>query len=248
MAKILIENASVSYYLRKRGTSGRGLERGSVGARISSIGRYVEIEALRDVSLSLADGDRVGLVGINGSGKSTLLKLCAGALAAKSGTVEIEGKVSPQFALSSGLKPRLSGRMNAELKCLYMGAPQRSIPALVEEVKELSGLGGYFELPIRSYSAGMKSRFVMSLLRLIRGEVLIMDEWISAADPSLSKKIGGLQAQLVGRAKILLLASHSRRILSSWVDQVIWMDQGRVMAFGPLKEVYSEYNAFIKKR
>jgi ABC-type polysaccharide/polyol phosphate transport system ATPase subunit len=248
MASITIQNASVSYYLRKKATSGKNLDRGNVGARMSSIGRYIEIEALRDISLSLVDGDRVGLVGINGSGKSTLLKLCAGALAAKSGTVEIEGKVSPQFALSSGLRPKLSGRLNAELKCLYMGAPQRAIPGLVEEVKELSGLGGYFELPMRSYSAGMKSRLVMSLLRLVRGEVLVMDEWVSAADPTLSKKIGGLQAQLVGRAKILLLASHSRRILNSWVDKVIWVDQGRIVAYGPMKEVFSEYNAFIRQR
>jgi len=248
MARINIRNASVSYFLRKSGAKVKSLERGAVGAQIVVGRRYLEITALKNITLSLNDGDRVGLVGINGSGKSTLLKLCAGALAAQSGTVAIEGRVSPQFALGSGMKPALTGRQNTELKCLYMGVPQSAIAAHVEEVKALSGLGGYFELPIQSYSAGMRSRLVMSLLRLVRGEILIMDEWINAADPSLSTKVSGLQAQLVERAKILLLASHSRRVLEEWVDTLAWLDQGEILALGRVGEVYPEYQTWMKTR
>jgi ABC-2 type transport system ATP-binding protein/lipopolysaccharide transport system ATP-binding protein len=243
MARITIHNASVSYYLRNSAPSGRRLERGGFGGRLTTLGRYVEIEALRDISLSLSDGDRVGLVGLNGSGKSTLLKLCAGAVAAKSGVIRIEGKVTPQFALSSGLRPKLTGRLNTELKCLYLGVPQRDIRQLVEEVKELCGLGGYFELPMHTYSAGMKSRLVISLLRLVHGEILLMDEWVTTVDASLNNRIGSVQKQLVERSKILLLASHSRRVLTGWVDKLIWMDQGRIVAFGPLNDVLPAYEA-----
>src|SRR5690606_30441465 len=117
-AHIEIRDASVSYFLRKSAGATEIQRRGAVGAPIVVGKRYLEVHALRDISLSLKTGDRVGLVGINGSGKSTLLKLCAGALAVQSGTMNVKGKISPQFALGSGIKPDLTGRLNAKLKCL----------------------------------------------------------------------------------------------------------------------------------
>lgn len=248
MAKIDIQNANVSYFMRKSAVAVETFERSTVGAQILVGRRYIEIAALRDISFSLKNGDRVGLIGTNGSGKSTLLKLCSGALAAQTGSVNIEGVVSPQFALGAGLRQELSGRQNAELKCLYLGVPQRAIAEHVRDVKEISGLGSYFELPMRSYSAGMKSRLVMALLRLVRGEILIMDEWINAVDPSLSETVGGLQSQLIERSRILLLASHSERILRQWVNQVIWLEQGSLRAFGPVDDVLKEYQSWIKRR
>jgi ABC-2 type transport system ATP-binding protein/lipopolysaccharide transport system ATP-binding protein len=248
MARIDIQDASVSYFLRKRGGIGKSTERDAVGAQIIVGRRYLEIAALKNLTLSLKDGDRVGLVGVNGSGKSTLLKLCAGALAAQSGTVTIEGKVSPQFRLGAGIRPNLSGRRNAELKCLYMGRPQRSIPKYVEEVKALSGLGGYFELPVETYSAGMRSRLVMSLMRLVRADILIMDEWINAADASVNETANTLQAELIGQSSILILASHSQRVLSEWTEKLIWLDQGEVRAMGTVQEVFPEYQKWTGKR
>ena len=247
MASIEIDKVSVSYMLRRWNTSKEATGGGKVGAQVRQRRGYLEIAALRDVSLSLKTGDRVGLIGINGSGKSTLLKLCAGAVSPQSGTITIDGKVSPQFGLGSGLKPGLSGRQNAELKCLYLGVPQGSIKTYVEDVKGLSGLGDYFELPIKSYSAGMKSRLVMSLLRLMKGEILIMDEWINAADPTLNKAVGGLQKQLVQKAQILMLATHSTRTLLQSVATVLWLHSGEVRAYGPVREVLREYKTWLRK-
>lgn len=246
MAKVELQNVTVSYFMRKTATGNRSLERDTVGAPILVGQRYLEIAALRNVSLKLVDRDRVGLIGSNGSGKSTLLKLCVGALSAKSGSIEINGTVRPQFALGAGLKPQLSGRQNAELKCLYLGVSQRDIQEHVEAAREISGLGGYFELPISSYSAGMKSRFVMSLLRLVHGEILIMDEWINAVDPRLNEAVEGIQKRLINQSKILLLASHSERVLKSWVDKLAWLDQGQLKAFGGVDEVYREYHSWLK--
>lgn len=242
MAKIDLRNVSVSYFMRKSAATAKKFERDAVGAQIVVGQRYIEIAALQDVSLELKDGDRVGLVGANGSGKSTLLKLCAGGLAAQSGEVDIEGMVSPQFALSTGLRPELSGRQNTELKCLYMGVPQLQVASHIDDVRRISGLGGYFDLPIKSYSAGMKSRLVMSLLRLVHGEILIMDEWINTVDSSLSKTIGSLQSQLIARSKILMLASHSERVLREWVKTLIWIDQGRIREIGAVNDVIRAYN------
>lgn len=240
-AKIQLTDVSVSYFLKKGRDAKKALEQGTVGAQIVIGKRYLEVAALKNINFSIEEGERVGLVGVNGSGKTTLLKLCAGALSIQSGSLEIVGKVSPQFSLGSGLKSSLSGRQNARLKCLYLGTPQSKIDGLVEEVKDLSGLGGYFELPIQSYSAGMKSRFVMSLLPLVRGEILIMDEWINANDTA----VDGIQQRLISKAKILLLASHSKPVLDAWVDRLVWLDRGELRAVGTVDEVYDEYRDFM---
>jgi ABC-type polysaccharide/polyol phosphate transport system ATPase subunit len=248
VAGIEIKDASVSYFLRHKGEKNRSLERGSVGGQIIQRRRYLEIEALKSITLSIKQGDRVGLIGMNGSGKSTLLKLCSGALSVQSGSINIDGRVSAQFSMGAGIKGSLSGRRNAELKCLYMGTPQRSISERVEEAKALSQLGGYFELPVSSYSAGMRSRLVMSMIRLVRADILIMDEWIGAADGSVNKIVNRLKRDLIESASLVVLASHSERVLKEWAKTVVWLDGGKVEAMGPVDEIYPAFEQFLASR
>jgi ABC-2 type transport system ATP-binding protein/lipopolysaccharide transport system ATP-binding protein len=246
VAGIEIKDASVSYFLRHKSEKNRSLERGSVGGQIVQRRQYLEIEALKNITLSIKQGDRVGLIGMNGSGKSTLLKLCSGALSVQSGSINIDGRVSAQFSMGAGIKRALSGRRNAELKCLYMGTPQRSIAERVEEVRELSQLGGYFELPVATYSAGMRSRLVMSMVKLVRADILILDEWIGAADGSVNRKVNRLQRDLIESASLLICASHSERLIKQWVNTVVWLDGGILRAVGPTDEVYPEYQKLLK--
>jgi ABC-type polysaccharide/polyol phosphate transport system ATPase subunit len=238
---IEIKDASVSYFLRHKGERNQSLERGAVGGQIIVRQRYLEIAALKNITLSFKHGDRIGLIGQNGSGKSTLLKLCSGALSVQGGSIAIDGRVSAQFSLGAGIRGALSGRRNAELKCLYMGTPQRSIAERVEDVKQLSGLGGYFELPVSSYSAGMRSRLVMSMIRLVRADILIMDEWIGTADGAVNNAVGRVQRDLIESSSVLVLASHAERVLKDWISTVVWLDGGEVRAVGPTGEVLPEY-------
>ena len=248
MSSIDINDASVSYFLRHRPEKQRSFERGSVGGQIIVRQRFVEIEALKNIDLHFKTGDRVGLIGHNGSGKSTLLQLCSGALSVKSGSIVVEGRVSAQFSLGAGIRPALTGRRNTELKCLYMGTPQRSIADRVEEVKELSGLGGYFELPVSSYSQGMRSRLVMSMIRLVKADILIMDEWIGTADGAVNKKVGKIQSDLMESASLLVCASHSERVLREWVDTVVWLEAGEIRAIGTPDEIFPEYQKALASR
>lgn len=245
MSSIDIKDASVSYFLRHRGEKNRSLERGTVGGQIIVRSRFVEIAALKNITLSFKTGDRVGLIGQNGSGKSTLLQLCSGALSVQQGSIAVEGRVSAQFSLGAGIRPSLTGRRNTELKCLYMGTPQRSIADRVEEVKALSGLGGYFELPVSSYSAGMRSRLVMSMILLVKAEILIMDEWIGTADGAVNRRVGRIQSQLIESASLLVLASHSERVLREWVSTVVWLDAGEIRAVGTPDEILPQYQKLL---
>ena len=196
---------------------------------------------------NLSQNARIALVGLNGSGKTTLLKILAKCLAVQSGTVEIEGSICPQFSLLSGMRATLSGRSNATLKCLYQGVSMRKIPERVEAIKELSGLGEYFELPIKTYSAGMRSRLAMSLMSIMSGDIVIMDEWIGAADATVNEIANKLQTRLLNSAQILIIASHSTQVLRDWTDRLIWLDHGKIMDDGSIEPVIKAYQKYVTK-
>lgn len=246
MTRIVASGVDASYFIRKSQRSSAPMPHGSVGAPIVAGRRYLEIKALQDITVTLEKGDRIGLVGMNGAGKSTFLRLCAGALAVQKGSIDIEGRVSPQFSLGAGIRNALTGRRNAQLKCLYMGVPLRSIARRVQEVGQLSGLGEYFDLPVSTYSQGMRSRLIMSLLRLMRGNILVLDEWISVADASLMESLNRLQSDLLSNSDIVVMASHAKPVLMQWTNSLIWLHQGRIREMGPTSEVYPRYEAWMK--
>lgn len=243
--RIRLTDVSVSYFLRANlPASATSISR--VGAEIVAQGKLIEIQALRNVTTQVDAGERIGLIGHNGAGKSTFLKLCSGALSVKQGSIEIVGKVCPQFALGAGIRATLTGRQNAELKALYLGVAQRRLAEHVETVKTLSGLDSYFELPVETYSAGMRSRLVMSMMHLMRGDILIMDEWISATDAVVNETASKLQTEMIEQSEIILLASHSESILRQWTTRCIWFEHGRIVADGPTDEIMERYGLTLK--
>lgn len=246
---ISLDDVHVSYFVRHAGRLGASAvpnREAVLGAEMERRSGFVEIKSLRGVTLDVPDGARVGLVGVNGAGKSTLLKLCAGGLSAQSGTIRIAGQVNPQFSLSSGMRPGLTGRQNARLKCLYYDIPHEQVAEQIERIREMSGLEDYFDLPLRVYSAGMRSRLAMSVLGLLRGDIVIMDEWISAADASINTLASQLQSQLIDSARILLMASHSEGVLRKWSDRLVWLHKGEIRAAGSHDEVLGEYRRFVE--
>ena len=209
--------------------------------RIKFHRKMAEIASLREISFSAEDGDRIGIIGKNGAGKTTLIRLLAGHLSTSSGDLEIRGKVTPQISLGAGINPELTARENARLKCLYYNVGVTKIRRSIEDIMELSLLGDYFDLPVGTYSAGMKAKFVMSLLTIIGGDILVMDEWIGTVDKSSVKDKSLIQERVLSRPKIVILASHSASIINSMTNKCIWLEDGRLKKFGPTKEVFPEY-------
>src|SRR5690606_5073699 len=148
----------------------------------------VEVQALSDVSLDLKEGDRLGLVGRNGAGKSTLLKVLAGLVHPQRGGVRVEGRVAPLLTRGLGIHPELSGANNIELPMRLLGATEAEIKRAKRDVPEWSGLGEFIHLPVRTYSAGMRARLLFAICTAVRGEILIMDEWLSAGDADFVNK------------------------------------------------------------
>ena len=201
----------------------------------------VEVQALSDLSLELRDGDRIGLIGRNGAGKSTLLRLLAGLVFPQRGGVKIEGRVVPLITRGLGIHPELSGAANIELPMRLLGATEAELKRARREVPEWSGLGDFIHLPVRTYSDGMRARLMFAICTAVRGDILVMDEWLSAGDADFVLRAQERLAQVLDTTRIVVLASHSMDIIRRMCNIVCWMERGRVIMTGPAETVLPAY-------
>ena len=213
---------------------------GRAGGRITT-DRVPVVEALRDVDLSLRQGDRVGLVGHNGAGKSTLLRLLAGIYEPTRGQARIRGRVAPVFDLAVGMDPEISGYENILIRGLFLGMNRREMERRVDEIAEFTELGDYLSMPLRTYSTGMRVRLALGVVTSIDPEILILDEGIGAVDAAFLEKARDRLRDLVSRSGMLVFASHSDEFLVELCDTAIWMDGGVIREQGSLRDVVGHY-------
>ncbi|WP_116204098.1 ABC transporter ATP-binding protein [Amycolatopsis circi] len=243
MVSIEVRNAYVDFPIFDAKT--RSLKKrvlGKVGGRIGTDAKVPLIEALRDVSFRLEEGDRVGLVGHNGAGKSTLLRLLSGIYEPTRGTRRVSGRVAPVFDLGVGLDPDLSGRENIMIQGLFLGMSRRQMAKRVEDIAEFTELGDYLQLPLRTYSSGMRVRLALGVVTTIDPEILLLDEGLGTVDAAFLAKARDRLKDLVKRSGILVFANHSDELLAEFCDSALWMDEGQVRKHGPLSEVLQDYS------
>src|SRR5574340_180256 len=170
----------------------RSLKKAFLGKAGGAIGRnksnVVVVEALRDITMSLSLGDRVGLVGHNGAGKSTLLRVLSGIYEPTRGWAQVTGRVAPVFDLGVGMDPEISGYENIIIRGLFLGQTRKQMAAKVDEIAEFTELGDYLAMPLRTYSTGMRVRLAMGVVTSIDPEILLLDEGIGAVDAEFMKK------------------------------------------------------------
>lgn len=223
----------------------RSLKKAFLGKAGGSIGRnqsdVVVVEALRDINLSLKEGDRVGLVGHNGAGKSTLLRLLSGIYEPSRGSARIRGRVAPVFDLGVGMDPEISGYENIIIRGLFLGQTRRQMMAKIDEIADFTELGEYLSMPLRTYSTGMRVRLAMGVVTSIDPEILLLDEGIGAVDAEFMKKARIRLQELVSRSGILVFASHSNEFLAQLCDTALWIDHGQVRLQGGIEEVVRAY-------
>ncbi len=203
-------------------------------------GRVV-VQALRDITLSLASGDRLGIVGRNGAGKSSLLRVMAGIYEPACGRVHVGGTLNALLDPSVGMNLDLTGRENIVLRGRYAGLDRPAIRLLEDDVQEFAALDAFLDLPVRVYSTGMVIRLGFGLATAIAPQVLLMDEWFMAGDSTFQDKARARLEGMVRGAEILVLTSHQISVLKTWCTRVLWLEGGRVLADGPADEVIARY-------
>lgn len=243
MAHISLDTISVSYPVFE--IAGRSLKvsllRQMAGGRINIDAGVVEIEAIRNLSLQIPDGTRVGLIGRNGSGKSTLLRVLAGVAHPQSGRVSMQGRVIPLIERALGVNQELSGLANIELPMRLLGATTREINEAKLTIPEFTGLGGFIDMPVRTYSEGMKARLAFAICTSVKGDILVLDEWLGAGDIDFHQRAQERLSVMIDATRIVVLASHSLELVQNICDMAVWMDRGDLVMAGPSAEVIAAY-------
>ena len=239
MALITLDAVSVDYPVF--GADGESLKKtltaAATGGRIGRGTGITVVEALRDVSLELHDGARLGVVGHNGSGKSTLLQTLAGVYPPTRGRYRHDGSIASLVNPMLGIEREATGYENIMIRGLVLGLSRRTIRGLTPEIAEFSGLGDYLHMPVHTYSTGMLMRLAFAITTSVRADILLMDEWLSVGDAEFRQQAEARIRELVSQSGILVIASHSAALIARECNRVIELVHGVVVRDEPVATV-----------
>ena len=200
-----------------------------------------EIWALRDVSLAIAPGEAVALVGRNGSGKSTLLRLIAGIIRPTSGRVATGGRVGSLLELGAGFHPDFTGRENVELNGMLQGLSRARIHERFDEIVAFAELEHAIDRPVRTYSSGMTMRLGFAIAAFLEADVLLLDEVFAVGDESFQRKCFGVIAAFKERGGTILFVSHDASAVERLCDRAALLREGTLAFDGPVHEAITRY-------
>lgn len=201
--------------------------------------------ALKDITFTGYQGEILGIIGSNGAGKTTLSKVITGILQQDKGELKVDGKVSALFSFGMGFNKELTGRENVYLNGMMLGVDKDVIHQYIDEIHEFSEIGEFIDQPMKYYSSGMKARLGFSVASHLQPEILILDEALNTGDARFSKKAAEKMKELVQKAKMVIIVTHSLRYAQRNCDRLLWLDKGRVREIGDPKTVIQHYRATV---
>ncbi len=200
-----------------------------------------EVWALQDVSVAIAPGEAVGLIGRNGSGKSTLLRLIAGIIRPTMGRVVTGGRIGSLLELGAGFHPDFTGRENVELNGALQGLSRARIRERFDEIVAFAELEDSIDRPVKTYSSGMTMRLGFAIAAFLEADVLLLDEVFAVGDESFQRKCFGVIAAFKERGGTILFVSHDASAVERLCDRAVLLRDGRLAYDGPVHEAITRY-------
>ncbi len=207
--------------------------------------RFQSFWALKNVSLKIYKGEKVGFVGLNGAGKSTLLKIISGVLKPTEGSIKIYGEMAPLLALGAGFDMNYTGRENVFLNGATLGHSRAEMEKKFDEIVDFAEIEEFIDVPVKNYSSGMKSRLAFSIATSINPDILILDEVLSVGDMSFQRKCRERMNTMMSESSMLFV-SHSVGQVRKLCDKAIWLHKGSVIASGEVNEICDQYETYVK--
>lgn len=200
-----------------------------------------EFWALKHVSFTLHEGDRLGILGLNGAGKSTLLKAIAGVYRPTEGKITKHGVIAPLLELGAGFDMQYTARENIYLYGAVLGYKRKFIESKFDEIIRFSELEKFVDVPLKNYSSGMKSRLGFAICTAVEPDILILDEVLSVGDAKFRKKSEKRVMSMFDRNVTVLFVSHSIEQVKAICNKAIILDHGEIKAFGGIDEISAIY-------
>lgn len=198
-------------------------------------------EVLKDINLTIKNGEAVALIGVNGSGKSTLLKLMTKIIYPTKGEIVTNGKLTSLLELGAGFHPDFSGRENIYFNASIFGLTKKQIDARLEEIIEFSELRDFIDNPVRTYSSGMFMRLAFAVAINVDADILLVDEILSVGDQHFQEKCLNKMKELKAQGKTMVFVTHSLGSAKELCDRAVWLNKGHIQLDGDVNEVIDEY-------
>ncbi|MBP3502942.1 MAG: ABC transporter ATP-binding protein [Clostridia bacterium] len=198
-------------------------------------------EVLKDINLTIKNGEAVALIGSNGSGKSTLLKLMTKIIYPDSGKIVTNGKLTSLLELGAGFHPDFSGRENIYFNASIFGLTKKQINERLEQIIDFSELGLYIDNPVRTYSSGMYMRLAFAIAINVDADILLIDEVLAVGDQHFQEKCIKKMKELKEEGKTMVFVTHSMATVKEFCNRAVWLCNGKVRIDDEPDKVIEEY-------
>ena len=245
MSHIILKNVNLYFKTKREKRIKDFLVKGS--NKFNKFSQEGIVHAIKNMNLEIKEGERVSIIGHNGAGKSTFLKMISGIYPPTNGILNVSGKISSMFELSTGFEMESSGWDNIYLRGLMLGETPSSIKEKMKEIAEFSELGEFLDMPVKYYSSGMFVRLAFSVSTAIKPDILLLDEIVAAGDASFLKKAEKRMNEMIDVAKIMVLVTHSMKTAKDLTNRCLWFEKGKIVMDGKPKEVIKEYLKNMKE-
>ena len=229
--EIVLQDASRAFHVRA--DPGRTLKASLLGRRSRRAHGPPPVQALDGVTLRVAPGETVGIVGRNGAGKTSTLRVLAGIVPLDSGRVDVGGRAVALLELGAGFGRDFSGRENIMLNGALHGLTREEIEARTEDIVAFSELGHFIDVPVRTYSSGMFVRLGFAIAVHMDADVLLIDEVLAVGDEAFQRKCEQRIAERIAAGATLVLVSHDAALIKRTCARAVVLDGGKVVFDGP---------------
>ena len=197
--------------------------------------------ALNEISFTVKKGEILGIIGFNGSGKTTLLRVISGVYKPDSGSVKINGQISPLLQLGAGFQGDLAAEENIIMNGMLFGLPKSSIKEKVKDIIEFAELEKFSQMKLKHYSTGMKARLTFATAMQINPDILLVDEIQAVGDKNFKEKSYQTFLSFKKRNKTIIHTTHNLSKLSEYSDRVLLLDKGKNIMIGNPDDVIKKY-------
>lgn len=206
------------------------------------------LAVLDDISFSVKKGEMLGIIGFNGSGKTTLLKILARIYTEDSGSVAINGNVTPFLELGTGFKGELTAKENIITYGVLLGFTKKEIIKKIDEIIRFAELEKFLSTKIKNFSAGMNARLAFSTAIQVDPDILLVDEVLSVGDIAFQEKSFKAFVEFKEKGKTIVFVSHNVEQVQRLCDKVLWIHNGKIRDYGLPSDVVEKYKQFAENK